>query len=319
MTPSLGLAMCTYNGARYLDEQLKSIAAQTRKPDSLLVVDDCSSDRTTEIVRDFARQARFPVQLVVNHANLGFVQNFAKAISLCAGDVIVLADQDDVWRPQKLERLEHAFQRTELDACFSDAEVVDEQLRPLRLRLFEACGFGRDEQRRALDGEAFEVLVRHNVVSGGTLAFRCQQKELVLPIPSVWAHDAWVALLIAAVGCVSVLEAPLIQRRQHGANSSGRVKRSLLYRLTVALRNQRGVVNDQLHLFAQASERLQRWGGIAPERMHLLNEKIRHLSSRAQLPHARWARFGPVFSELRSSRYRRFSNGVYSAMRDVVV
>src|SRR5215470_8302349 len=107
--PAISVAMCTYNGARFLAEQLGSLAAQSRLPDELVVCDDGSTDESAEIVKDFARHAPFPVRLEVNEENLGATKNFEKAIGLCRGEVIALSDQDDVWYPKKLELHESVF------------------------------------------------------------------------------------------------------------------------------------------------------------------------------------------------------------------
>ncbi|HEY2971172.1 MAG TPA: glycosyltransferase, partial [Pyrinomonadaceae bacterium] len=107
----ISVAMCTYNGAPYLREQLNSIAAQTRPPDELVVCDDVSADLTCEIVTSFAASVHFPVRLYVNEQNLGSTKNFERAIGLCEGDIIARSDQDDVWLPEKLRRIEDCLQR----------------------------------------------------------------------------------------------------------------------------------------------------------------------------------------------------------------
>ena len=96
-TPRLSIAMCTYNGARFLSEQLESIAVQTRLPDELIVCDDRSTDGSVEIIRNFALHAPFEIRLEINTNNLGSTKNFEKAIGLCKGEIIALADQDDVF------------------------------------------------------------------------------------------------------------------------------------------------------------------------------------------------------------------------------
>src|SRR6266849_5683432 len=117
--------MCTYNGARFLSEQLESIAAQTRVPDELVVCDDGSTDETVEIIKAFVERAPFAVRLEINANNLGSTKNFEKAIGLCQGEIIALADQDDVWYPKKLELLESVFlARPSVGAVFSDADVM---------------------------------------------------------------------------------------------------------------------------------------------------------------------------------------------------
>jgi glycosyltransferase involved in cell wall biosynthesis len=120
--PTIGVALCTYNGERYVREQVRSIFAQTRLPDLLLACDDASHDGTVAALEELAAQAPFPVRIVRNSANLGFRRNFEEAISGCDADIIVLADQDDWWCPEKLEKIETAFERDpSAAAVFSDA------------------------------------------------------------------------------------------------------------------------------------------------------------------------------------------------------
>src|SRR5437660_962846 len=106
------VVMCTYNGARYLQAQLDSIARQSTRPDELVVCDDHSTDDTPEIVRRFGSTAAFPVRVHVNEKNLGIHQNFGRAMSLANADVIFLSDQDDVWEPGKIETFLEVFQRS---------------------------------------------------------------------------------------------------------------------------------------------------------------------------------------------------------------
>ena len=129
----LSIALCTYNGSAYLSEQLESLAAQTRTPDELVVCDDNSTDgRTVEMVRAFARNSPFAVRFSVNRKTLGPKKNFQRAIARCQGDVIFLCDQDDVWEPNKLARIEETLLAApEAGFVFTDAEVVDEDLRIL--------------------------------------------------------------------------------------------------------------------------------------------------------------------------------------------
>src|ERR1019366_197610 len=93
----ISVALCTYNGERFLSQQLASIGKQTRLPDELVVCDDSSTDRTVAIVREFAASVSFPVRVFENQRNLGSAANFERAIRLCDGDLIALSDQDDIW------------------------------------------------------------------------------------------------------------------------------------------------------------------------------------------------------------------------------
>src|SRR5688500_18488634 len=180
----ISVAMCTYDGEPFLREQLASIAAQGRQPDELVVCDDRSSDSTCDIVREFAATAPFAVRLHTNERNLGSTKNFERAIRLCEGDAIALADQDDVWLPSKLARIEERFAaEPRAGLVFSDAEVVDERLRPLGYRLWESVGFDRAHQRLVSGGRALDVLLPGWTVTGATLAFRSRFRNLVLEIP----------------------------------------------------------------------------------------------------------------------------------------
>jgi glycosyltransferase involved in cell wall biosynthesis len=143
----ISVALCMYQGSAWIQEQLASVAAQTRPPDEVVVCDDASHDDGCALVRAFAARAPFPVRLYENPGNLGFVKNFERAIGLCSGDVIALCDQDDVWAPEKLETLERAFaDDPRLGLCFSDAELVAADLSGTGKSLWDAV-FSRAERR----------------------------------------------------------------------------------------------------------------------------------------------------------------------------
>ncbi len=129
---TISIAMTTYNGERFLQEQLDSFLAQTRLPDELVVCDDGSNDMTIEILEKFAALAPFPVRIYRNSTKLGHVKNFEKAGSLCTRDIFAFSDQDDVWDAQKLEKFaEIMTDDPEVGFIFCDAETVDEELNSL--------------------------------------------------------------------------------------------------------------------------------------------------------------------------------------------
>jgi len=137
MDARVSIALCTYNGAPYLLEQLQSFCLQTRLPDELIVCDDGSTDDTLRILDDFARNAPFLVQTYTNDHNLGYARNFEKAVSLCTGDIIFLSDQDDVWSVSKVEKVYDRFLLDRrLELVFTDAELVNENLEPIGINLF---------------------------------------------------------------------------------------------------------------------------------------------------------------------------------------
>ncbi len=316
----LSIAMCTYNGARYLQEQLDSIATQTRTPNELVLCDDRSSDATTEIIESFAIEAAFPVRLYVNEENLGSTKNFEKAIGLCTGDVVVLSDQDDVWYSEKLIRIEDAFSgspRTGL--VFSDAEVVDEHLQPLGYSLWQSVGFSRNDQELIARGKAFDALLRRSIVTGATMAFRAWLKDVVLPIPEGWVHDGWISLLAAALTNLSPIQDSLIKYRQHPSNQIGGVRKSFGGRLGNVRHTDSVAYAETKARYVEAYDRLLKYVDASenPDIFSKHKAKIRHLHARSEMPKAAPLRLPSVLRELVGLRYHRYSNGWSSVAKDV--
>src|SRR5262245_39471269 len=163
MKRKISIALCTYNGTKYLSSQLESYLAQTCPPDEVVVCDDCSQDETVSTLNEFAERAPFPVRIFVNERNLGSTKNFEKAISLCSGDIIFLSDQDDAWASNKIERIVEEFDRdSEVGMVFSNAELVDETMQPLGSNFFN----DRDASKlreRIENGEMFSISIKANI------------------------------------------------------------------------------------------------------------------------------------------------------------
>ena len=204
----VSVALATYNGAEYLQDQLDSYVRQDRQPDELIACDDASTDGTLAILKAFARTAPFAVNVQGSPANLGFIKNFDTAMSLCTGDVIFLSDQDDVWFPEKIATACAALEENP-DALLlvHDAELVDEDLNALGLTTF-----GQVRARGWSDRE---------FTQGSCFAMRRELLEWVLPLPDAYPfHDVWVADLARDLGAVFVSERRLQLFRRHEANAS---------------------------------------------------------------------------------------------------
>ncbi|HST51642.1 MAG TPA: glycosyltransferase family 2 protein [Pyrinomonadaceae bacterium] len=331
MADSFSVAMCTYNGGRFVGEQLESIAAQTLAPSELVVCDDRSTDETVRVVEHFATSAPFPVRLLVNERNLGSTKNFARALSLCEGDIVALSDQDDVWLPGKLARFAAEFGRAPAAGLvFSDAEIVDERTRPTGQRLWEQVGLDRAERERLSAGRAIGDLLSGATVTGATMALRARLRSLVLPVPDGLhvIHDAWMALLIACVSQVRALDEPLVLYRRHNAQQVGpltreetvgglravaagetkeAMRRENPYDAVLAL-----ALAARLRLFERQDEFDSRAARAE------LDARIAHLEARRDLPRARLRRAPRVLRELLTLRYHRYAKGVASAAKDLL-
>ncbi len=218
--PTISVAMATYNGARFIREQLSSIAAQTLLPAELVVTDDGSSDDTVEIVRAFADTAPFPVRVHRNAANLGFRGNFMHAIALCTSDVIALCDQDDVWVPHKLERAIEPFAEPDVVLAYHEAWLIDEAGERLGLARLH----GAPARTPALslfplsNPYGFSMLFRRELLELSEFWSRSIDN---LDSRQCMAHDQWLFFLACALGTIAFIDEPLAGYRQHGSNTYG--------------------------------------------------------------------------------------------------
>ncbi|MFL6230749.1 MAG: glycosyltransferase family 2 protein [Pyrinomonadaceae bacterium] len=330
MSDTFSVAMCTYNGARYLAAQLASLSAQTHLPGELVVCDDRSEDETREIVQDFSARAPFCVRLHVNGRCLGSTKNFERAISLCTGDLIALSDQDDVWLPQKLERLAAYFAAQPCTGMvFSDAEVVDENLRSTGRSLWNLVGFADAEQRLIRCGRALDVLLPGWTVTGATMAFRATFKGLVLEIPDDLPviHDGWIGAVVAAVAGVEFITEPLIKYRQHPRQQIGAPPRGAAemtrqsgLRSVVSAAHRSNDYERLIKIAERISLRLSERKDFSDSdgARSQLDALVGHLRTRADLPESRLRRAPYVLRELLSHRYHLYSKGTRSAVKDLL-
>ena len=286
---SIALASC--EGERFVDAQLASIAAQTRLPDELVVCDDASSDETLARVRRFAEQAPFPVRVTANPTRLGTTRNFEQAVRACTGDVVFLADQDDVWLPEKIAALVAALEASpSAGAALCNGAVVDADGRTLGYDLWAALDFSLAEQARVRAGRAHEVFARHVVAAGTTFAFRRRFAPLLFPFPDLRsAHDAWIAFLVAAVADVALVDRSLIQYRLHDRNQLG-LRRMGLFAQYAAAKQQlaQGAFDYAACFFEEAGERLRSPAAaelpLRPGVLEVVDEKALHSRIRDAMP-----------------------------------
>jgi glycosyltransferase involved in cell wall biosynthesis len=320
--PRISVALCTFDGARFLQAQLESLAAQTRLPDELVACDDHSTDGTVALLEDFARTAPFPVRVEVNPGTLRSTRNFEKAIGLCTGDLIATCDQDDVWLPEKLALCEAAFARDPaLGLVFTDAEIVDEALHPMGYRLWEAIHFDERARREVLAGRGFDVLLRQWLVTGATMTFRSEHRSLLLPIPECWVHDAWIAFLLGAVAPLGFVDRPTVLYRQHPGQQVGgrRFTVGELYAIARSMGPAYFRVNHERIRLAR--ERLGQFENRLrdPADLLLVDGKLAHHARRLAISESpsRARRMAWTLDEFLHGRYARFSPAWSHVLRDM--
>lgn len=228
---SISVAMATYNGEKFLYEQIKSIIAQTCPPTELIVCDDCSSDNTIEILKYFSDKIN--LRIYHNKQRQGPIKSFESAIRGCTSNYIAIADQDDIWLPKKLEL---SLQRILLISAqyppkmpllvFSDLKVVSENLEPLAESYWRYSSLDPNKHSLAR-------LLTRNCITGCTILMNKELSELALPFgKNTLMHDYWLALTASAFGKIDYLPSPTILYRQHdnnyiGARPSTRVSYSI--------------------------------------------------------------------------------------------
>ena len=253
MAQRISIALATYNGARFLREQLDSFAVQTVLPDELVASDDGSADETVGILREFAKDAPFEVRILQGE-RLGPAQNFGRAMAETTGEVVFLSDQDDAWEPHKIGRV------LEVDAplVVHDLMLCDAALHPSgqtmseRMRLF---GMAPDQN-----------------IKGCCSAIRRELLDLALPIPDDIAHDVFIHALGRATGWRMFVPEVLLRYRIHETNTSDFALNSL------------APVTPWLRVRMSASARWSGLGGRTPPRPPMEALALKRLAERGVTP-----------------------------------
>jgi glycosyltransferase involved in cell wall biosynthesis len=312
----ISVAMCTYNGEKYLQYQLESIANQSLLPDELVICDDGSSDATAQIIEPFAARVPFPVRFVRNEKNVGSTRNFEKAIGLCRGEFIALCDQDDAWLPDKLATLASVLRNDpKVGGVFSNAYLIDDSSRRLGSHLWDEVQFSP----RAPSGVVEDgTLLRHNVVTGSMLMFRATLRSIFTPIAPDWIHDGWIAWMMVLYSRLVYVSQPLAEYRVHASQQVGLAKNTSIWDRP---RRARQAGSEPQLLLARQFEGLREFWTNHPgeryqERLDGFAGKVRHSYLRGQLPRNRVNRAMPIATNYRD--YCDYSLGVLTMAKDLL-
>lgn len=322
---SYGIALCTFNGALYLSQQLDSIMAQTVALRELVICDDRSDDGTWGVLQQWAVDVAEPrgvsVTLIHNPERLGVTRNFELACSKLRSDVIFLCDQDDVWPENKVEKFLAEFREPEVLLVHSDAHLVGADLSNLGISLFRALRFAKREERLVLEGRFLEIYCRRNLVTGAATAFRRDLLSLATPFPSEWVHDEWLAAIAASCGRVVMLPERLLLYRLHGRNTIGIPKNFGEY-VSHGWRRLREVSRQEF--FRRRILRLEQWlarvqsmDGDHVSEASDIQGALTHFYNRSQMAVNPFSRFSVILEEWRSGRYMYYSGGYLGVLRDL--
>lgn len=224
------ILMATYNGEKYVAEQIASIQAQTYEDWSLLISDDCSTDGTLDIISSIAENDD-RIRIVSSDVRFGGpIPNFLNLIGYSSGPYVMFCDQDDVWNPNKVEVSLGAIQ--EIECCYgemtpalvsTDVEVVDQDLNTVKQSMLTS---------ERLSTEAFlpHSLAENNVIGCTMIANRALVSLASRQVSSedIMMHDWWLSLIAESCGHSSIVNQTTMKYRQHGDNAVGAGGISLL-------------------------------------------------------------------------------------------
>lgn len=223
MNEKIDVLLATYNGEKYLKEQIDSILNQTYSNIRLVISDDCSKDNTREIIKEYEEKDDRVISYF-HEKNLGYVKNFEFLLTKVENEIYMLSDQDDVWLPTKIEHTYNKMVETNADLVFTDLEVVDENLKIMYPSFNDYMKLSRKIKKYKNN---YRLQYLYNCVTGCTLMSKKKFLDMILPIPtqSKYAiHDTWIATAIANNGTVEYLDEKTILYRQHGNNQVGTEK-----------------------------------------------------------------------------------------------
>lgn len=224
----ISIAMATYNGERYIEEQLESIRLQTSPPDEVIICDDCSTDSTVEIVRRYIEKQGLggQWQMIVNETNLGYADSFHAAASLCKGEYVFFCDQDDIWRLNKLEVMLSVMEsRPEISVLYSDFRNYNTNAENIVLSLSQVENIGAERT----------YLNKSTIYLSTIGCAMVVRRSFLEEIDAFWfrgfAHDECMWKLSICSGALYHLPVVLLDRRCHGNNVSMKKMRTLSQRI----------------------------------------------------------------------------------------
>lgn len=317
----ISIALATYNGEKYLQEQLESFLAQTRLPDELVISDDCSTDNTMNIIKSFAAKAPFEVKYWQNEKNLGYGANFNEALLQTTGDLVFLSDQDDVWFPEKIDEMTRlSIQHPECSVLMNDSELTDADL--------NSVGLTKRGQMRSIGSP------NTSFVMGCCSVIKRDHLDLCLPVPEGCVHDDWLMVIADALQTKFIHEQVFQYYRRHEANESQALfnQTKTISRWDVWKRRYKEIFIEKDVKNAQTISKLEAYtrglnaviNRAGPSQREKLNRHLKQKLDLLDLIHERntirnlpfFIRIKSVYNFLSQGRYHKVS-GLKSALRDL--
>lgn len=318
---AVSVAMATFNGERFLEQQLDSLAQQTLLPSELVACDDGSTDGTLEILRRFQAGAPFPVRIHCNQMRLGAGFNFLSALGRCTGDLVAICDQDDIWKERKLSACAEIMRDPGVALVSHSARVFSSRplSRPWAQPNHRSCvwSHGRDLAVQSWQALGFSLVLRRTVLE------KVPVPEYCAALASECAYDLWACIAALSCGRVVLLRDELALRRLHEENVTLRPRRAGLMRLAPDPRGlERGIENwTGLERFIRYAATFCDQSAQADfcQCIRQIERYIRVCSARARLHRAcghRWISLRTLLGMLAKGDYAPRNLGAKALLRD---
>lgn len=208
---SVSVCMATYNGGKYVKEQIDSILPQLEKDDELIIVDDSSKDNTVDIIKTINDNR---IKLYCNEVNKKHVYTFGKSISLAKNELIFLSDQDDIWAVDRIKIMKEYFEKTGSWVVSSNFYLIDSNK-----NIFESKYPLRKNESQKFIKNIIDIILGRKDYFGCAMAFRKELKSIILPFPSyIYSHDLWIAFAGNILQSNLHIEEKTVFRRVHDNN-----------------------------------------------------------------------------------------------------
>lgn len=317
---SYSVALCTYNGEKYIEEQLRSILTQTIPPKEIIVSDDGSKDQTLNIVNDILKDSVIKYRIVKNIGMHGVTANFCNAISLCSEEIIFTADQDDVWVNNKAETILKIFnENMKALLVFTDGELVDQKLKSLNCSIWKSVGI-TDEMVES--DTWFEYMLNRCLVTGATMALKKELFSTDEEIPYCWLHDGWLAWKAVTRGGLIPCKEKLILYRQHGDNVVGMNRVTSMTRVKSYFVNFKFIRDTHIIRYNRYMELKKNMGYMfSNKEQEELDNCIlfwKDLIESDRISN-RFARINIIIRHIKQGDFEKFFNGKKGAIREILV
>lgn len=262
----IDILLATYNGEKYLSELIDSILSQTYKNIRLIISDDCSKDNTREILDKYKKEDS-RVIVYKQEQNQGYVKNFEFLLKKVESDYYMLADQDDVWLPEKVEKSLQKLKAENADLVFGDLEVVDQNLKTIYPSFNDFMLLSRKIQKYI---KSYKLNYLYNCITGCTILAKSKFISQILPVPTTskyFIHDHWIGIIMSTYGKLAYMPEKYIKYRQHGDNQVGTNKIS--HKFTKLTQVRELFINVKLGVFGTYVENNDRF----PKEIQELNQK----------------------------------------------